>query len=154
MMMACMSLTEKHSEDCDLDTHRFSECLHYLQSHGGQSATVAFFVRHNCWTDACKYILDEVCVCACVCVCVCMKDNCTSLNSYSCKSKTETMHTSFLYCQAKLSNIIPCNVKAQLLSTECSRIGFCSVGDVYSLVSLLSRGVQRRCLWSSCGSRP
>ncbi|CAI8002630.1 Zinc finger FYVE domain-containing protein 26, partial [Geodia barretti] len=61
VMMACMSLTEKHSEDCDLDTHRFSECLHYLQSHGGQSATVAFFVRHNCWTDACKYILDERC---------------------------------------------------------------------------------------------
>ena len=66
VMMACMSLTEKHSEDCDLDTHRFSECLHYLQSYGGHSATVAFFVRHNCWTDACKYILDEVCVCVCV----------------------------------------------------------------------------------------
>ena len=60
VMVSCMTLNEKHSDDCDLDTHRFGECLHYIQSYGGSSATVTFFVRHNCWTDACKYILDEV----------------------------------------------------------------------------------------------
>lgn len=58
-MVSCMTL-EKHSDDCDLDTHRFGECLYYIQSYGSPAAVVTFFVRHNCWTDACKYILDEV----------------------------------------------------------------------------------------------
>lgn len=55
-----VSSFEKHSEDCDLDAHRFRECLYYIQTYGSPATAVAFFMRHNCWTNACKYILDEV----------------------------------------------------------------------------------------------
>ena len=59
VMVSCMAF-EKHLEDYDLDAHRFKECLYYIQSYGSPAAAVSFFVRHNCWTNACKYILEEV----------------------------------------------------------------------------------------------
>ena len=58
--MGSMALLEKRSEDCDLDIHRFSECTYYLQTYGTPATLIAFFVRHNCWMDACKFIIDHV----------------------------------------------------------------------------------------------
>ena len=60
MIVGSMALSEKRTEDCDLDIHRFNECVFYIRGYGPPSAIVSFFVRHNCWTDACKYILDHV----------------------------------------------------------------------------------------------
>ena len=53
-------LMEKRSEECDLDVHRFNECHYYLRNYGHVSMLVSFYARHNCWADACKYILDHV----------------------------------------------------------------------------------------------
>ena len=60
VIVGSMALSEKRTEDCDLDIHRFNECVFYIRGYGTPSFLVSFFMRHNCWTDACKYILDHV----------------------------------------------------------------------------------------------
>ena len=60
VIVGSMVLSEKRTEDCDLDIHRFNECTYYIRTYGGPAALVTFFVRHNCWIDACKFILDDV----------------------------------------------------------------------------------------------
>ena len=61
VITVCMAPPQRWSEGSDLDAYRFNECTYYLRTYGTPGSLVAFFVRHNCWMDACSYILENVC---------------------------------------------------------------------------------------------
>ena len=60
-----MALTNKMSDECDLDVYRFNECVYYLRTYGNHSTLIAFYVRHGCWMEAARYILDNVSAAGC-----------------------------------------------------------------------------------------
>ena len=62
VLVGGMALYDRRSEDCDLDVHRFEECYHYVLSYGNHATILAFLVRQNCWSEACKFVLDKVMV--------------------------------------------------------------------------------------------
>ena len=53
-------ITQRHSEGCCLDTVRFNECCYYLRMYGSPSAMVTFLVKHNCFREACSFLLENV----------------------------------------------------------------------------------------------
>jgi hypothetical protein len=59
-MVGSTNFSQRRSEECCLDTTRFNECLYYLRAYGTPGARVAFLVKHNCFKEACRFLLDSV----------------------------------------------------------------------------------------------
>ena len=55
-----MALTNKMSNECDLDVYRYNECVYYLNTYGNHSTLISFYVRQGCWLEAAKYIQTKV----------------------------------------------------------------------------------------------
>lgn len=58
--MGSTSITQRHSDMTSLDQLRFNESIYYLSTYGTHSLSVNFFIRHSCFRDACRFLLDNV----------------------------------------------------------------------------------------------
>ena len=60
VLTGSMVLSSQTSKDYDLDLVRFNECVYYLRTYGNHTTLISFYVRHSCWYEAAKYIMDNV----------------------------------------------------------------------------------------------
>lgn len=60
VVLGSTAITQRRMDECDLDSVRFKECMYYLRAYGSHTASIAFFTKHSCWKEACKFLLDNV----------------------------------------------------------------------------------------------
>ena len=56
----CFSSSQNRHDIASMDTARFKECCHYMLTYGSHSAIVGFYSNHQCWKEACLFILKNV----------------------------------------------------------------------------------------------